>query len=149
MDVHQKFVVATIAVTDYCGVTSYIKKRFTTFNFDLQALKKWFLSHNCTVILKPAQAVVSAGDNNLILPVLIHGFFANQVSEYVISTRYLPPVLVDMQGQIAFFVIPKSFYISCSIDLFMSFNKAVVLALNGFAFSSKIRFACPNDVYSL
>lgn len=50
MDVHKKFVVATIAVTDYRGVTSYIKKRFATFNSDLKALKKWLLSHNCTEV---------------------------------------------------------------------------------------------------
>ena len=46
MDVHKKFIVATIAVTDYRGVTSYIKKRFATFNSDLKALKKWLLDHN-------------------------------------------------------------------------------------------------------
>lgn len=50
MDVHKKFVIATIAVTDYCGVTSYIKKRFATFNSDLKALKNWLLSHNCTEV---------------------------------------------------------------------------------------------------
>lgn len=50
MDVHKKFIVATIAVTDYRGVTSYIKKRFATFNSDLKALKKWLLDHNCTEV---------------------------------------------------------------------------------------------------
>ncbi len=50
MDVHKKFVVATIAVTDYRGVTSYIKKRFAMFNSDLKALKNWLLSHNCTEV---------------------------------------------------------------------------------------------------
>ena len=39
MDIHKKFAVATIAITDYCDVTSYIKRRFTTFNSDLKALK--------------------------------------------------------------------------------------------------------------
>ena len=50
MDVHKKFVVATIALTDYRGVTSYVKKRFATFNSDLNSLKKWLLSFNCTEI---------------------------------------------------------------------------------------------------
>lgn len=50
MDVHKKFVVATIALTDYRGVTSYVKKRFATFNSDLNALKKWLLSFNCTEV---------------------------------------------------------------------------------------------------
>lgn len=48
IDVHKKFIVATIAVTDYKGVTTYIQKRFPTFNSDLKALKKWLLDHNCT-----------------------------------------------------------------------------------------------------
>ena len=38
MDVRKKSVIATIAVTDYRGVTSYIKTRFSTFNSDLKAL---------------------------------------------------------------------------------------------------------------
>lgn len=42
MDVHKKFVVATIALTDYRGVTSYVKKRFATFNSDLNSLKNGF-----------------------------------------------------------------------------------------------------------
>lgn len=45
MDVHKKFVVATIATTDYHGVTTYEKKQFSTFNSDLKALKKWLLDH--------------------------------------------------------------------------------------------------------
>ncbi len=50
IDVHKKFVVATIAITDYRSVTSYIKGRFATFNSDLKALKKWLLEHNCTEV---------------------------------------------------------------------------------------------------
>lgn len=50
MDVHKKFVVATIATTDYRGVTTYTKKRFSTFNSDLKALKKWLLDHKCTEV---------------------------------------------------------------------------------------------------
>ena len=50
MDVHKKFVVATIANTDLKGVTTYIKKRFPTFNSDLKLLKEWLLKHNCTEV---------------------------------------------------------------------------------------------------
>ncbi|MBB5264801.1 transposase [Catenibacillus scindens] len=50
MDVHKKFVVATIAFTDFRGVTTYKKKRFATFNSDLRALKKWLLDHRCTEV---------------------------------------------------------------------------------------------------
>ncbi len=50
MDVHKKFVVATIATTDYRGVTTYEKKRFSTFNSDLRSLKKWLLDHKYTEV---------------------------------------------------------------------------------------------------
>ena len=50
MDVHKKFVVATIAITDYRGVTSYIKGKFATFNSDLKTLKKWLFDHNCSEV---------------------------------------------------------------------------------------------------
>ena len=50
MDIHKKFVVATIATTDYRGVTTYKKKRFATFNSDLKVLKDWLLANNCTEV---------------------------------------------------------------------------------------------------
>jgi transposase len=50
MDVHKKFVVATIATTDNQGVTTYKKKRYATFNSDIEALKKWLLANNCTEV---------------------------------------------------------------------------------------------------
>jgi len=50
IDVHKKFVVATIAITDFRGVTTYKKKRFATFNSDLRSLKEWLLSNNCTEV---------------------------------------------------------------------------------------------------
>ncbi len=46
----QKFVVATIAFTDYRGITTYNQKRFTTFNSDLTVLKKCLLDHHCTEV---------------------------------------------------------------------------------------------------
>lgn len=50
MDIHKKLLITTIAVTDYHGVTSYIQKKFATFNSDLKALKKWLLDHDCMEI---------------------------------------------------------------------------------------------------
>jgi len=50
MDVHKTFVVAAIAITDKQNVTTYIKRRFATFNSDLRGLGKWLLSHNCTEV---------------------------------------------------------------------------------------------------
>lgn len=50
MDVHKTFVVAAIAITDKQNVTTYIKRRFATFNSDLVSLEKWLLSHNCTEV---------------------------------------------------------------------------------------------------
>ena len=39
IDVHKKFVVATIASTDSKNVTTYLKHRFNTFNSDLKSLE--------------------------------------------------------------------------------------------------------------
>ena len=47
MDVHKKFIAVCIASTDFKGVTSYKKKRFSTFNSDLIACRDWLLKHNC------------------------------------------------------------------------------------------------------
>ena len=80
---------------------------------------------------QPSKAVVPADGDDRILPVLIGCFFADQVSEYVIRTGYLPPVPVDVQGQIAFFVIPEGFRISRLVDPFPDFSEAVVAILNG------------------
>ena len=40
MDVHKKFVVAAIALTDYRGVTSYLKKKGRHFQFRPQGTEK-------------------------------------------------------------------------------------------------------------
>ncbi len=82
---------------------------------------------------QPAQAVVPAGGDDRVLSVLVHGFFTDQVSEYVIRAGYPPPVPVDVQGQVAFFVIPEGFCISCLVDPFPDFSEAVVAILNGTA----------------
>lgn len=50
IDVHKKFIVATIAITDKQNITTYSKRRFSTFNSDLKSLEKWILSHNCTEV---------------------------------------------------------------------------------------------------
>lgn len=47
IDVHKKFVVATIATTDKNNVTIYSTKQFNTYTRDLQKLKDWLLSHDC------------------------------------------------------------------------------------------------------
>lgn len=47
IDVHKRFVVATIASTNINNVTSYATSTFTTFNKDLYKLKAWLLDHNC------------------------------------------------------------------------------------------------------
>lgn len=50
MDVHKKFIAVTIASTDFKGVTQYQKKRFSTFNSDLNSCKAWLLKNNCTEV---------------------------------------------------------------------------------------------------
>lgn len=47
IDVHKKFVVATIAATDKNNVTTYKTKQFSTYTRDLQKLKDWLSSHEC------------------------------------------------------------------------------------------------------
>lgn len=48
MDVHKNFVVACIATTDGKGVTTYKKKRFSTFTSDLRRCASWLIENNCT-----------------------------------------------------------------------------------------------------
>ena len=48
MDVHKSFVVACIATTDDKGVTTYKKKRFSTFTSDLRRCATWLAENNCT-----------------------------------------------------------------------------------------------------
>jgi transposase len=47
MDVHKSFVVACIAATSDKGVTSYKKRRFSTFTRDLRLLAQWLSDNNC------------------------------------------------------------------------------------------------------
>lgn len=47
VDVHKTFIVATIASTNDEGITSYINRRFDTYNDSLVKFKDWLLEHNC------------------------------------------------------------------------------------------------------
>lgn len=47
IDVHKSFLVACIATTDNKGVTTYQRKRFSTFTKDLRKLAEWLSSNNC------------------------------------------------------------------------------------------------------
>lgn len=47
IDVHKKFIVATIGSTDKSGVTHYQVKRFLTFTEDLLKLLEWLKSNSC------------------------------------------------------------------------------------------------------
>ena len=47
IDVHKSFVVACIATTDEKLVTTYIRKRFSTFTGDLRRLAAWLAENNC------------------------------------------------------------------------------------------------------
>ena len=47
IDVHKKFVVATVGITNKSGVTEYQTKQFSTFTEDLQLLLNWLESHSC------------------------------------------------------------------------------------------------------
>ena len=47
IDVHKSFVVACIAATDDQGVTTYQRRRFSTFTGDLRRLAQWLADHGC------------------------------------------------------------------------------------------------------
>jgi len=47
IDVHKKFVVATIGTTNEAGTTEYQTKKFSTFTVNLLALRKWLVQHSC------------------------------------------------------------------------------------------------------
>ena len=47
IDVHKKFVVATIGSTNNTGVTDYQTKEFSTFSDQLVKLRDWLIENNC------------------------------------------------------------------------------------------------------
>ena len=47
IDVHKKFIVATVGTTNKSGVTSYQTRRFSTFTEDLQQLLEWLKIQSC------------------------------------------------------------------------------------------------------
>lgn len=47
IDVHKSFVVACIAATNDKGVTTYKRRRFSTFTGDLRRLAQWLAENNC------------------------------------------------------------------------------------------------------
>ncbi len=47
MDVHKSFLVACIASTDNCGITTYKSKRFSTFIGDLRRCVEWLTQNKC------------------------------------------------------------------------------------------------------
>ena len=47
IDVHKKFIVATIGTTNDKNVTEYTVKQFTTFNYDLVNCRDWLRQNNC------------------------------------------------------------------------------------------------------
>lgn len=47
VDVHKRFIIATIATTNDENITSYLTNRFDTYTEDLVTFKDWLLEHNC------------------------------------------------------------------------------------------------------
>jgi transposase len=47
IDVHKKFVVATIGTTSEAGITEYQTKQFSTFTVDLKTMREWLIQHHC------------------------------------------------------------------------------------------------------
>ena len=47
IDVHKTFVIAVIAITDKQGITTYHRKRFSTFTNGLVQLRDWLEYYSC------------------------------------------------------------------------------------------------------
>ena len=47
IDVHKTFIVAVIAITDNHGITSYHRKRCSTFTNELLQLRDWLEYYSC------------------------------------------------------------------------------------------------------
>ena len=47
VDVHKRFIVASIGSTDNHGITTYQTKNFYTHNKDINSFKRWLISNNC------------------------------------------------------------------------------------------------------
>lgn len=47
VDVHKRFIVATVGITDEHGVTTYKTKNFYTHNKDINSFKDWLISNDC------------------------------------------------------------------------------------------------------
>jgi len=52
IDVHKKFVVATVASTNKSGVTDYQTRQFSTFTENLHQLLDWLKSQSCINVKK-------------------------------------------------------------------------------------------------
>jgi transposase len=50
IDVHKKFVVATIAATDSNNITTYSTQTFQTYTRDLLRLRNWLVENNCPTV---------------------------------------------------------------------------------------------------
>ena len=57
VDVHKKFIVATIASTNSFNVTSYLYGRFKTTNEDLEKFKVWLAANNCIEVCMESTGV--------------------------------------------------------------------------------------------
>ena len=47
VDVHKRFIVASIGTTDNHGITTYQTKNFYTHNKDINSFKRWLMSNHC------------------------------------------------------------------------------------------------------
>jgi len=50
VDIHKKFIVATIASTNFSNITTYQTKKFNTFTRDLLSFNNWLVENQCPVV---------------------------------------------------------------------------------------------------
>jgi len=68
MDVHKSFLVACIAATDGKGVTTYKRRRFSTFTGELRLLEQWLSDNNCTDVCMESSGVYWVPIYNILEP---------------------------------------------------------------------------------
>ena len=71
VDVHKRFLVATIVKTTGGIEPSYQKKRFSTFNNSILEFKQWLLDNNCRDVCMESTGKYWV----LILSILVYTFF--------------------------------------------------------------------------
>ena len=68
IDVHRDFLIACIASTDKTGITSYEKRRFSTYTGQLRELGEWLIKNNCEDVCMESTGKYWFPVHNILVP---------------------------------------------------------------------------------